>query len=136
MFTIKSPAEALNDNTMFNIASKFERNRHEIPNNYFRHTFMTNHKIVYSVFNNKNQLVGFAILRKGKTILKLALIGTSRKKEGIGKLLIQKIISNAATKFKNVKLLVLEPVPSAIGFYKKLGFNPTTKTSRTYAMNI
>jgi ribosomal protein S18 acetylase RimI-like enzyme len=132
MRTIKGPGGALN-NTMLNNAFRFRGNPREIPNGYFRNTFLTRNKTMnYSVFNN-NKLVGFAILKKGNRKWSLELIGTDPKK-GIGRLLMTKIISDAK-KSGNVNSIVLEPVASAIDFYKHLGFKPTN-SQFTYAMNI
>jgi len=116
---------------MLNNAFKFRGNPREIPNGYFTNTFLERNKSMnYSVFNN-NKLVGFAVLKKGKGTWILELIGTNARK-GIGKQLMGKIISNATN--RKVNSIVLEPVSSAIGFYTKLGFIPTSQF--TYKMNI
>lgn len=68
-------------------------------------------------------LAGFAFLTKEGDELEISLIGASQGK-GIGTRLIKQIIEDA--KARGIKKITLDSVPSAMTFYRKLGFKFTS----------
>ena len=95
-----------------------------VNNNWFRNAYTVS-KRHYTVTNTKGQLVGFALVNKNhrnqKGDMRIRLIGTN-KGRGIGRMLMERIIDNARQ--RGLKTVTLESVPTARGFYNKLGFRP------------
>ena len=98
--------------------------RETVNRNWFKeaYKFSSRH---YTVTNTNGQLVGFALInrnhRNQRGDVRIRLIGTNKGK-GIGRLLMERIIDNARQ--RGLKTVTLESVPTARGFYNKLGFRP------------
>lgn len=95
-----------------------------VNNNWFKNAYKISNRH-YTVINGQGKLVGFALVNKNhknkKGNMRIRLIGTNKGK-GIGRLLMNRIISNARNRGLNT--VTLESVPQARGFYTKLGFRP------------
>ena len=95
-----------------------------VNNNWFRNAYTVSNRH-YTVINGHGKLVGFALVNKNhrnqKGDMRIRLIGTNKGK-GIGRLLMERIIDNARQ--RGLKTVTLESVPTARGFYNKLGFRP------------
>jgi N-acetylglutamate synthase-like GNAT family acetyltransferase len=93
-----------------------------ITDEFFNHEWnRRNQSRNYSVVNTKGKMVAFALIEVKKPTMKIHLIA-AKPGLGIGKLLMQKIITNA--KRRRLQVIFFDSVPSAVGFYKKLGFVP------------
>lgn len=78
----------------------------------------------YSVYAKNKSLRGFAVFHNSRTNNNTRILNliVTLPKEGVGKILMNRILNNAK---KNHKTIVrLNSVPSAINFYKKIGFKP------------
>jgi GNAT superfamily N-acetyltransferase len=85
----------------------------------------------YVVLSN-NKIHGFAVIRGNGNNLHVMTIATTQKK-GIGRLLMNRIKNDA--KKVGYKTLRVNSGPTAVNFYKKMGFNVTnTNTNNTFAM--
>jgi GNAT superfamily N-acetyltransferase len=85
----------------------------------------------YVVLSN-NKIHGFAVIRGNGKNLHVMTIATTQKK-GIGRLLMNRIKNDA--KKVGYKTLRVNSGPTAVNFYKKMGFNVTnTNTNNTFAM--
>jgi len=95
-----------------------------VNNNWFRNAYNVS-KRHYMVIDSNGKLVGFALINKNhrnqKGDVRIRLIGTN-KGRGIGRVLMERIIDNARQ--RGLKTVTLESVPTARGFYTKLGFRP------------
>jgi GNAT superfamily N-acetyltransferase len=95
-----------------------------INKNWFKEAYKFSNRH-YTVINTQGKLVGFALVNKNhrnqKGDMRIRLIGTNKGK-GIGRLLMNRIISNARNRGLNT--VTLESVPEARGFYNKMGFRP------------
>ena len=95
-----------------------------INKNWFKEAYKFSNRH-YTVINGQGKLVGFALVNKNhrnqKGDMRIRLIGTNKGK-GIGRLLMNRIISNARNRGLNT--VTLESVPEARGFYNKMGFRP------------
>ena len=95
-----------------------------VNNNWFKNAYNISNRH-YTVINGQGKLVGFALVNKNhknkKGDMRIRLIGTNKGK-GIGRLLMNRIISNARNRGLNT--VTLESVPQARGFYTKMGFRP------------
>jgi GNAT superfamily N-acetyltransferase len=95
-----------------------------INKNWFKNAYKFSNRH-YTVINGQGKLVGFALVNKNhrnqKGDMRIRLIGTNKGK-GIGRLLMNRIISNARNRGLNT--VTLESVPEARGFYNKMGFRP------------
>ena len=95
-----------------------------VNNNWFKNAYKISNRH-YTVINGQGKLVGFALVNKNhknkKGDMRIRLIGTNKAK-GIGRLLMNRIISNARNRGLNT--VTLESVPQARGFYNKMGFRP------------
>ena len=73
--------------------------------------------------NTNGKLVGFALLNKNhrnqKGDMRIRLIGAN-KGQGIGRILMERIIKNARN--RGLATVTLETIPEARGFYNKMGF--------------
>ena len=98
--------------------------RETVNRNWFRNAYKVSNRH-YVVINTSGNLVGFALINKNgrnlKGDLRIRLIGTN-KGRGIGRLLMERIISNARA--RGLKTVTLESVPEARGFYNRMGFRP------------
>jgi predicted GNAT family acetyltransferase len=63
--------------------------------------------------------VGFLSYKSGRNQIEVVNMGTDGTKKGSGKALIQQVIRIAARENKSISIA---SVPSAVGFYKKMGF--------------
>jgi len=96
--------------------------RETIDRNWFRdaYKFSNSH---YAVMNTNGKLVGFALVNKNhrnqKGDMRIRLIGAN-KGQGIGRILIERIIKNARN--RGLATVTLESIPEARGFYNKMGF--------------
>ena len=120
-FAILGPNKLLNKSLRKN-ARRLVRTT--IDRNWFRNAYKFSSRH-YTVTNTKGQLVGFALInrnhRNQRGDVRIRLIGTNKGK-GIGRLLMERIIDNARQ--RGLKTVTLESVPTARGFYNKLGFRP------------
>jgi hypothetical protein len=84
------------------------------------------------VFRSNNKIHGFAVVRENGNNLHIVTIGTTQKK-GIGRLLMNRIRNDAKRNgFKNLRV---NSIPSAMGFYKAMGFIITnSNNSNTFNM--
>lgn len=115
-YAIIGPGGATN-NSVKNRAAKLSTG---IGANYFNHEWKRrNQKRNYSVVNAKGKMVGFALIEVKKPTMKIHLIAT-KPGRGIGKVLMERIIRDA--KRSRYQVVFFDAVPSAVGFYQKLGF--------------
>ena len=96
--------------------------RETIGRNWFREAYKFSNRH-YVVMNTNGKLVGFALLNKNhrnqKGDMRIRLIGAN-KGQGIGRILMERIIKNARN--RGLATVTLETIPEARGFYNKMGF--------------
>jgi hypothetical protein len=111
-------------NSMRNNAYKIIGER--VNDNYFKNLWASRNKNSnYMVINDKGGLAGFAILnRLNPYFTKVELIGSKQK--GVGTKIMQTIKNNA--KAAGSFAIELNAIPSAKGFYEKLGFKTVGTT--------
>lgn len=81
----------------------------------------------YVAASNNGRLHGFAVIKNYNNNRDIKVIAT-RAGRGTGKLLMNKIINDARRNGKT--RIILDAVPSARGFYNKLGFKPAGPTDQ------
>lgn len=105
-----------------------------ITDEFFNHEWnRRNQSRNYSVVNANGNMVGFALIEVKKPTMKIHLIAT-KPGQGVGKLLMKRIVTNA--KKKKLQAIFLESVPSAVGFYKKLGYAPTGNKNNSSSLTM
>ena len=96
--------------------------RETIDRNWFREAYKFSNRH-YVVMNTNGKLVGFALINKNqrnqKGDVRIRLIGAN-KGQGIGRILMERIIKNARN--RGLATVTLETIPEARGFYNKMGF--------------
>ena len=96
--------------------------RGTIDRNWFREAYKFSNRH-YVVMNTNGKLVGFALINKNqrnqKGDVRIRLIGAN-KGQGIGRILMERIIKNARN--RGLATVTLETIPEARGFYNKMGF--------------
>lgn len=96
--------------------------RETIDRNWFREAYKFSNRH-YVVMNTNGKLVGFALVNKNhrnqKGDMRIRLIGAN-KGQGIGRILMERIIKNARN--RGLATVTLETIPEARGFYNKMGF--------------
>jgi len=96
--------------------------RGTIDRNWFREAYKFSNRH-YMVMNTNGKLVGFALVNKNhrnqKGDMRIRLIGAN-KGQGIGRILMERIIKNARN--RGLATVTLESIPEARGFYNKMGF--------------
>ena len=76
----------------------------------------------YVVLNKNSKVLAYSIVNTARPILEIVAFGTNRSKRGsgIGSSLMNKIKTNA--KNTGYRKIILSSVPTATGFYNKMGF--------------
>jgi GNAT superfamily N-acetyltransferase len=87
----------------------------------------------YVVLNKNSKVLAYSIVNKARPTLAVVAFGTNRSTRGtgIGRFLMNKIKNNARN--TGYRRIILNSVPTATGFYNKMGFTaPYSNTFRQF----